>query len=552
MNRADVLSHDEIDSLFPADLPDPAHWEQRYPPRALPAGAEVTRFCPSPTGSMHIGGIYVAMIDSALAEQSGGAYLIRIEDTDQEREVEGALAQFDSAFAYFGVVPGEHDGNGAYGPYTQSQRADIYLSYARQLLREHKAYLCFATKDELAAAAAEQRAAKRPTGYYGAWALWRDVPAASVRERLAAGEPYVVRFRSPGEERRITYTDRIRGPIETEDNRNDIVILKSSESTLRLPTYHFAHVVDDHLMRATVVVRGEEWLPSVPVHLQLCAAAGFAPFDYAHIASLMKLDGKSKRKLSKRKDPEASVSFYIAAGYPADGVKYYLRGLMNGRLAELPVAQALNEPIRLEECGVAGPLVDLTKLEDITADLIADMSGATILGHVQEWARTHDPELAGALEAERERALRALSIERDGVPNPRKDLRKWGDFRPIYGYFLDALFQPVAKPDDERFGSLAPNTVRSLAERFLADYQHTDDGDAWFANLNQTAVSVGFAPTPKEYKADPDAWAGSTKDAAQAIRVLLTGSLRSPGFHLVTGALGEAEVRRRVASVLSS
>lgn len=545
---ADDLSRNEIEALFPADLPETSQWQQRYPQRDLPEGAEVTRFCPSPTGNAHIGGIYAALIDKSVARHSGGVYVLRIEDTDQGREVEGATAQFDRVFAYFDVTADEDDSRGGYGPYTQSQRAPIYQSYVRELLRQGKAYPCFATPEELQTLRAEQEAAKVPTGYWGSWATWRDAPAEAVRERLAAGDPYVVRFRSPGAEAgRVTFTDRIRGTLTTDDNRNDIVILKSSTALLRLPTYHLAHAVDDHLMRATVVIRGDEWLASVPVHRQLFAALGFDQLDYAHIAPLMKLDGKNRRKLSKRKDPEAGVDWYIAAGYPADGVMYYLRGLANGRLAELPVEKALAEPIRLDECGVAGPLVDVVKLEDITADLIAAMSGEEILAHVRPWAAVQDAELAAAIDAEPDVALRALGIERGDVANPRKDLRKWSDFREVYGYFFASLFNPVTGASDERFGGLDADVLRALCSRFLEHYRHVEDGDAWFDQIREAAAQTGFAPSPKAYKQDPGAFPGSVREAAQAIRVLLTGSTRSPAFHLVAEALGEDAVRRRVA-----
>lgn len=546
-----MLDRDEIDSLFPAALPEPAHWEERYPARDLPVCAQVTRFCPSPTGFAHIGGIHVAMLDKAVADQSGGVYLIRIEDTDQAREVVGATAQFNRAFGYFGVGSEETDTTGCYGPYVQSHRSQTYLTYVREFLREGTAYLCFASKEELAAAAAEQREARVPTGYYGRWALWRDRRDEVVRERLSAGHPYVVRFRSPGEPAgRVSYTDVIRGLIETDDNRNDIVILKSSANALRLPTYHFAHVVDDHLMRVTLVVRGEEWISSVPVHLQLFDAAGFDRIPYAHIAPLMKQDGSTKRKLSKRKDPEANVEYYISDGYPADGVLYYLRGLANSRLAELPVEQALREPLRLEECGVAGPLVDLVKLEDISADLIALMKSGDILHQVLGWAAAHDPELAQAVAAEQDLALRALTIEREGVDNRRKDLRKWSDFRPVYGYFFRSLFEPVRDLADPRLGGLDPAVVRRLCDDLLRDYRDLDEGDAWFAQIREAAAANNFAASVQEYKKDPAAYAGSIREASQVIRVLMTGSTRSPALHLVARALGEEEVRRRIAAVL--
>ena len=558
-----MLERDEIDALFrgapagpavPAEpageLAEPEHWERRYPPRELPPGAMVTRFSPSPTGAAHLGGVYVAMLDKDLARNSGGVYFIRVEDTDQARTVEGALAQFDTAFSYFGVHADETAETGAYGPYTQSRRAAIYLSYAREFLRDGRAYLCFATREELAAAAEQQRAAKVPTGYYGRWALWRDAPDEQVRAALAEGRPYVVRFRSPGEPGRVTFTDLIRGELSADANRNDVVLLKSSDSPLRLPTYHFAHVVDDHLMRVTHVVRGDEWLSSVPLHLQLFDAAGFERIPYAHIAPLLKQDGGGKRKLSKRKDPEASVEFYIAAGYPAPAVLYYLRGLINGRLAELPLADALAEPLKLSEAGASGALVDLVKLEDIAADHIATLSGETIVDEVLTWADEHDTELAAALRAEPEVALRALGIERTGVANPRKDLRKWSDFRAVYGYFFAALFEPVIDPADARLGGLPAGVVQALVTDFLRDYQHVDDGDAWFAQIRAAALANRFAGSPKEYKADKDAFVGSTKEAAQVFRVLLTGTNRSPAFHLVTQALGEPETRRRLTAVL--
>ncbi len=443
-----------IDALFPPDLPDPGQWELRYPPRRLPAGALVTRIGPSPTGFMHIGTIYVAMIDSAVSHQSGGRYLLRLEDTDQAREVEGAVEQFTGGFRYFGLEPdegvlGEGAGEGGpgergdYGPYRQSEREAIYLSHARELLRPDRAYLCFATAGELADLRRRQQAAKVPTGYYGEWAIWRDAPDADVRARLAAGTPYVIRFRSPGRTGgRATFTDVIRGPLSAEDNFNDVVLIKSSDQPVRLPTYHFAHVVDDHLMRVNLVIRAEEWLPSVPLHLQLFAALGFEVPGYAHVAPLMKQIPGGKRKLSKRKDPESSVDFYIEAGYPAEAVLYYLRGLANGRLAELPLRQALAEPIRLSECGVAGPLLDPAKLTDISADYIATLSGGQILAEMKAWAGRYDPELAAVLDAEPGLALAALAVEREGVDNPRKDLRKWSDFRSAYGFFFAESVPP--------------------------------------------------------------------------------------------------------------
>jgi glutamyl-tRNA synthetase len=347
----------------------------------------------------------------------------------------------------------------------------------------------------------------------------------------------------------VSFTDAIRGALTLDDNRNDTVILKSSDSEPRLPTYHFAHAVDDHLMRVTLVIRGEEWISSVPLHLQLFDALGFPRVQYAHIALLMKQDGGSRRKLSKRRDPEATVSFYIEQGYPAPAVQYYLRGLANARLAELPLDQALAEPIRLSECGTAGPLVDMVKLDDICADYVATLSGRQILAEVTAWAGRYDPELAAVLAAEQELALRALAVEREGVPNPRKDLRRWAEFRLAYGFFFPELFSPVTDPADARFGGLEPDLARAIARAFADRYQPPAQGTGWFGQIRQLAADLGFAPSQKVYKRDPAAYPGSINDAANVIRVLLTGSPRSPDLAAVAAALGTDEVLRRARAL---
>jgi glutamyl-tRNA synthetase len=351
----------------------------------------------------------------------------------------------------------------------------------------------------------------------------------------------------------VSFTDAIRGELSMDDNRNDAVILKSSDTEPRLPTYHFAHAVDDHLMRVNLVIRGEEWISSVPLHLQLFDAVGFERLQYAHVATLMKQDGSSRRKLSKRRDPEANVSFYIEQGYPAPAVQYYLRGLANGRLAEMPLAEALAAPIRLSECGTAGPLVDTVKLDDISGDYIATLSGEQILAEAGLWARRYDPRLAEILEAERALALRALAIEREDVPNPRKDLRKWAGFRDAYGFFFPQVFEPVTDPADARFGGLDPDLVRAVADAFAAGYQPPRPGtgpDAeWFDQVRRLAADLGFAPSRKDYKQNPAAYPGSIIDASQVIRVLITGALRSPDLAEVSRALGTDEVLRRVRAV---
>jgi len=548
-----MLSQDLIDSLFPAGLPEPEHWEARYPERDLPAGAEATRFAPSPTGFLHIGSVFTATLDVDIARHSGGVYLVRIEDTDQARFEESAASNFAAGFAHFGIVPDEDDETGAYGPYEQSARGQIYLTYVRDLMRQGKAYPCFATKEELAAIADKQKATGALPGYYGEWAIWRDAPAEQVAQRLAAGDPYVVRFRSPGiGGHRVSFTDEIRGEIAADDNRNDVVILKSSDSELRLPTYHFAHAVDDHLMRISLVIRGEEWLSSVPLHNQLFDALGFPRVRYAHVAPLMKQDGGSRRKLSKRKDPEMNVAYYMELGFPTEAVLYYLRGLANGRLAEMPLREALAAPIRLAECGTAGPLLDMVKLDDVSADFVATLPGTEITDRIIPWADSYDPGLAEVLRAERELALRALAVERENHPNPRKDLRKWADFRPVYGFFFPEIFELVTDPADPRFGGLEAGLVRAMASGFADGYQPPVPGapaGEWFTQVRDLAVRLGFAPTRRDYKEKPDAYPGSIAEASAVIRVLITGSRQSPDLAEVVAALGTDEVLRRVRAL---
>src|SRR5437773_6419576 len=387
-----------INTLFDAELPEPSHWESCYPPRNLPPGAIVTRFGPSPTGFLHTGGVYVATLGKNLAHHSGGSYFVRIEDTDQAREVSGSREQFALAFKYFRIESDEDDSNSKWGPYEQSKRELIYHTYARELLRSGQAYPCFCTREELAQMQERQLAAKTHTGYYGEWARCRNLSQAEVISRLEAGQPYTIRFRSPDSPPgRGEFIDLIRGRIEHQDNVNDIILLKSSYQSPRLPTYHFAHVVDDTLMRVTVVLRGEEWISSVPVHLQLFNALGFKPIPYAHIAPLMKFDGASRSKLSKRNDNEADVAYYMKSGYPADAVLHYLRGLANSRFAEMTFAESARSALSLSECGVAGPIFDLVKLESISREFIAQLPTAEALESLLTWARDNDPELAAIL-----------------------------------------------------------------------------------------------------------------------------------------------------------
>jgi glutamyl-tRNA synthetase len=343
----------------------------------------------------------------------------------------------------------------------------------------------------------------------------------------------------------------VRGEIEQDANRNDAVILKSSDEPPRLPTYHFAHVVDDHLMRVSLVVRAEEWIASVPLHLQLFAALRFLAPPYAHIAPLMKTEGSSRRKLSKRRDPEADVGFYGRAGYPARAVVHYLRGLFNARLADLGFAEAAAMPLVLDEAGVAGPLVDLAKLESVARDWIAELTAEEAHGELTAWAREHDPVLARLLDERGDLARRALAVERAGARNPRKDLARWSDFRRLYGFFFAELFTPVP-PDDGRYAPVPPDLVRTLAAAVGAGYRDDADAGEWFGQMRAVATAHGFAPGVREHRAEPGRYRGSIRDVANVVRVALTGATRSPDLYEVACVLGRDEVVRRLGAVAAA
>jgi glutamyl-tRNA synthetase len=544
-----MLTVEFINTLFDAELPEPSHWESLYPRRDLPAEAIVTRFGPSPTGFLHTGGVYVANLGKNLAHHSGGSYFIRIEDTDQAREVPGSREQFARGFNYFDIESDENDSNSKWGPYEQSKRELIYHTYARELLRGDRAYLCFCTREELAQMTDEQTAAKLQTGYYGSWARCRNLSLTEVMSRLEAGKTYAIRFRSPdGPPGRVEFVDLIRGRIEHQDNVNDIVLLKGSDQSPRLPTYHFAHVVDDTLMRVNVVLRGEEWINSVPVHLQLFNALGFQPIPYAHIAPLMKFDGASRRKLSKRKDNEADVAYYIDSGYPAGAVLHYLRGLANSRFAEMTFEESASSALSLSDCGVAGPIFDLVKLESISREFIAQLSIEEALEALLTWARENDPELATVVSGNLPLVQRIFANERNPAVQ-RKDLAKWNEFRDRYGLYFQELFPPVSDPSDPRFAPVERDMVVKLAKGFADSYRHEENKEAWFEQIRSLAASHGFAPTAGQYKKNPENFAGSISHVSNAIRIALTGLTTSPDLFLVAQNLGEEEVLRRARAL---
>lgn len=520
--------------------------EKRYPQRSLRVAAEVTRFAPSPTGYVHVGGILVALIAHSMAATSGGVFILRIEDTDQNRYVEGAIPQLLRSLKYFNVVPDESIAVGDYGPYQQSARQEIYDAYAASLLAQNRAYPCFCTSDDLAQLADRQRAADVPVGYWGEWAFCRSLSEAEIVRRLDARVPYVIRFRAPEfTGGKVQYVDRVRGLLEAEDNRNDVVIRKTGG----LPTYHFAHPIDDHLMRVTTVVRADEWLSSVPIHLQLFAALGFEPPKYGHIAPILIVEGRSRRKLSKRKDPQANVDYYAESGYPVEGVLCYLRGLANSRLQDQPWREVLAAEIRLAECSASGQLLDLNKLAHICREVIADLTAPEVAQRLQAWADMHDNALAQVLLGDQAAVLRALSIEEFSPGRARKDLAKWSDFREKYGFLLPGLFELVENPADSRFAPLPSELVLAVARTVVDNYQHEGDATAWFDQVRNAAVSLGFSATAGEYRRDPEKFRGSLKEASNVVRVLLTGRTTSPDLYQVSRILGAAEVRRRLRSL---
>ena len=513
-----MTAHELVDSWFPSGLLTPQEWEAAYPERGLPPDAETTRFAPSPTGAMHLGGLYVAMLARQLARASGGAYLVRIEDTDTRREVAGAADDFSRVLDRFGLLPDEGDPDGAWGPYRQSRREPVYQSFARDLAQRGLAYPCFCGPETLAADAEEQQRTRSPRGYYGKWAVCRALGPEQVRQRMAAGAPFSLRFRCPaGIPGRTSFTDRVRGTLTMLDNGNDAVLLRSAAPGGALPTYHFAHVVDDHLMRVTLVIRGDEWVSSLPLHRQLHTALGFRPPQYAHIAPLMKIEGAGRRKLSKRKDPEAAASFYLAAGFPAAALEHYLRGLANTRLADLPTARALDEEIRLDRTGLAGPVVEIGKLRSVSRDYIAGLAPDEALRTLDAWATEHDPQLRELLGAHGALALGALEMAHRGTGRPRKDLACWQEFRAQYGFVFPELHTVVTDHTDERFLGLAPDLVTTLVDGLVDGYRHPGPAEAWFARL-RTASGSGSG-------------SGRTmlRDVANVVRVCLVAPARRAG-----------------------
>ena len=537
--------------LFPNVTETPESLEEKYPPRQVPEGAVVTRMAPSPTGFVHLGNLVQGLTSERMAHQSGGVLFLRVEDTDAKREVPGAVEVLIDTLKHYGIHFDEGatmDGdNGAYGPYRQRQRADIYHVYAKKLVSEGMAYPCFCTEEQLTTMREQQEANKETTGYYGKYAIWRDRPMADIQEQLNAGNPWVLRFRSTGSiENQFKFDDLVKGKLTITENDVDHVLLKSDG----IPTYHFAHAVDDHLMRTTHVVRGDEWLPTLPFHIQLFKALGFKLPKYVHIGPLMKMDGNSKRKLSKRKDPELALTYYKAEGFPVEAVYEYIMTLLNSNFEDWrranPDAPADSFKFSPKKLNPAGSLFDYAKLTDVSKNVISRMDAEKVYFLLTEWAQEFDPDFGSRLTANPEYAKKILAIGRGGK-KPRKDLAVWKDAKPYMGFFYDEYLQ---KPEfDSRFDKAV---IVDVLNRFLDSYDPADDSSVWFDKVKQITADIGFTTDMKAYKANPEAFPGTVTDVSTFIRLAVTGQSNSPDLYTVMQILGQEKTTQRIRSAIAS
>ena len=536
--------------LFPHVTMTPEELEAKYPPRNVPEGAVITRMAPSPTGFVHLGNLVQGLTSERMAHQSGGVLFLRVEDTDAKREVPGAVEVLIETLKHYGIHFDEGatiDGdNGAYGPYRQRQRADIYHVYAKKLVQEGMAYPCFCTEEELASMREKQEAAKETTGYYGQYAIWRDRPMEDIQAQIEAGSPWVLRFRSTGDvSKQFKFNDLVKGELTVTENNIDQVLLKSDG----IPTYHFAHAVDDHLMHTTHVVRGDEWLPSLPFHIQLFKALGFKLPKYVHIGPLQKMDGSSKRKLSKRKDPELALTYYKKEGFPVQAVYEYIMTLLNSNYEDWrranPTAPSSDFKFSPKKLNPAGNLFDYSKLCDVSKNEIAKMDASQVYDLLLEWAKEFDPDFGSKLEADPEFAIKILAIGRGGK-KPRKDLATWSDAKPYMGFFYDAYLETPCF--DEKFDKA---TIRSALEKFLDRFDFADDSSVWFDKVKEITTELGFTTDMKAYKADPTAFAGTVADVSTFLRLAVTGKTNSPDLYTVMQILGYDATVARIRSAIS-
>ena len=538
------------DLLFPNVTETPESLEERFPLRSVNEGAVITRMAPSPTGFVHLGNLVQGLTSERMAHQSGGVLFLRVEDTDAKREVPGAVEVLIDTLKHYGIQFDEgatHDGDsGLYGPYRQRQRASIYHVYARKLVSEGQAYPCFCTEEELSAMRETQEANKETTGYYGKYAMWRDRTMEEITAELNAGHPWVLRFKSMGSiENQFKFDDLVKGKLTITENNVDHVLLKSDG----IPTYHFAHAVDDHLMRTTHVVRGDEWLPTLPFHIQLFKALGFKLPKYVHIGPLMKMDGTSKRKLSKRKDPELALTFYKAEGFPVKAVYEYIMTILNSNFEDWrranPDAPAEAFKFSPKKLNPAGSLFDYAKLTDVSKNVISKMTAEEVYSLLTEWANEFDPDFGAKLSADPEFATRILAIGRGGK-KPRKDLAVWKDAKDYMGFFYDEYLQtPVF---DEKFDKAV---IIDALNRFLEKFDIADDSNTWFEKVKTITTDMGFTTDMKAYKADPTAFPGTVADISTFIRLAVTGKTNSPDLYTVMQILGKTRTEERIRSTIA-
>lgn len=526
--------------------------EKKYPPRNLPEGAKVTRIAPSPTGFIHIGNLFGALVDERLAHQSGGVFYLRIEDTDQKRKVDGAVELIIDTFKRYGLTFDEgytEDGGfGDYGPYRQQERAEIYHIVAKNLVERGLAYPCFCTEEELEEIRNAQAAAGENPGYYGKWAKYRDLPYETVERYIKEGKPYVLRLRSVGDpEKTVKVRDLIKGELEFPENNADIVLLKSDG----IPTYHFAHVVDDHFMRTTHVVRGEEWLSTFPWHLQLFEYIGWKPPKFIHTAHMLKQDGEGKRKLSKRKDPEFGIEYYNKEGFSPKAIIEYLLTILNSNFEEWrlqnPDKNYDEFKFSANKMSSSGALFDMDKVLDISKNVISRMTAEEVFDDVEKWAEEYDPEFASELKAAPDYAKEILAIGRGGK-KPRKDIAVWSGVRDYMGFFYDKYFVPAKSLPE----NISAEDAVAVLEKYPGIYDENDEQDVWFNKIKELASSLGYAADMKEYKKNPENFKGSVADIAMILRIAVTGKTVSPDTYAVMKILGAKKVTERINAACKS
>ncbi len=535
------------DLLLPEITKTPQDYEKMYPKRTT--GGNVTRFAPSPTGFLHIGGLFAALVSKRVAMMNGGTFYLRIEDTDKKREIEDGVSEIIKGLTAFGVTPDEgvmgfEKEEGEYGPYVQSKRVEIYQTFAKELIKKGYAYPCFCDSEYITSIKEQQDKEKVRTGYYGKWTRCRDLTLEQVKENLEKGMNFVLRLRSPGsEENRISFEDGIKGRIEMPENDMDIVILKSDG----IPTYHFAHAVDDTLMGTTDVVRGDEWISSAPVHIQLFQLLGFSVPKYSHISPIMKMEGEGKRKLSKRKDPEAAVTFYHEEGYPESAVIEYLLTLANSNYEEWraanPGAANTEFEFSLDKMSVSGALFDLQKFNDVAKNDITRYSAEEIYDFVTVWANEYNKPLYKKLTANPDYAKEIFAIERGGE-KPRKDIAKWSEIEEYISYFYNDVEDYSEMPE------IGKENIAQALESYLKIYDEKDDNEQWFAKLKELALSMGYAKNPKVYKKEPELYKGAISDFATAVRVAVTGRKNTPDLCAIMQVLGKTESVKRIEKAI--